>query len=305
MTKRILITGITGFTGIYVARKFIDLGYQVYGFSHVNNRKMEGVQHIFSVSLNNYEVLKQIIDQIQPHYVIHLAAISFVAYANISELYQTNVIGTRNLLEALKNTSTLPESLIVASSANVYGNNDSGKPLTESTPFSPVNDYAVTKVTSEYICSLYSQYFPITIVRPFNYTGAYQNNNFLVPKIVQAAKAKQPIIELGNLDIARDFSDVRDVARFYVDLIHTKAKTSLRAINICSGRSYTLRQILDYAQDAANHQFKEIRINPAFVRTNEIKLLLGDPSVLNKEIVNIKRYSLDATIKWMTYIDNP
>lgn len=299
MTKRILITGITGFTGRYVARRFIDLGYEIYGFSHVNNRKMDGVQHIYAVSLNNYDKLKQVIDQIKPHYVVHLAAISFVAHADISELYETNVMGTRNLLEALKNASILPESVMVASSANVYGNNDSGHPLTESTSFAPVNDYAVTKVTGEYICSLYSQYFPITIVRPFNYTGVYQNNNFLVPKIVQAAKAKQPVIELGNLDIARDFSDVRDVARFYCELIQTPDNNKLRCINICSGRAYTLRQILDYAQQAANHQFDEIRVNPAFVRANEIKLLVGDPSVLNTKVTSNERFTLEQTIQWM------
>ena len=299
MTKRILITGITGFTGRYVARRFVDLGYEVYGFSHAQNRDMDGVKQIFAISLNSYTRLKQIIDQIKPHYVIHLAAISFVAHADMSELYETNVIGTRNLMEALKNADTLPEHVMVASSANVYGNNDSGQPLTEATPFAPVNDYAVTKVTGEYISGLYSQYFPITIVRPFNYTGLHQSSNFLVPKIIQAAKAKQSVIELGNLDIARDFSDVRDVARFYMELIQRKNSANFRTINICSGQAYTLHQILNYAQDATNHQFNEIRINPAFVRTNEIKLLLGDPAILNKAVSDIKRYPLEATIEWM------
>lgn len=298
MTKRILITGITGFTGRYVARKFIELGYEVYGFSHANNRTMDGVRQIYAISLNNYENLKQVINQIRPHYVIHLAAISFVAHADISELYETNVIGTRNLLEALKSANTLPENAIIASSANVYGNNDSGTPLTESTPFAPVNDYAVTKVSGEYISYLYSQYFPITIVRPFNYTGVFQSSNFLVPKIVQAAKTKKSVIELGNLDVARDFSDVRDVARFYSELIHNP-DDNLRCINICSGRAYTLHQILNYAQDAANHYFDEVQINPAFVRANEIKLLVGDPSVLNTQITCNQRFSLQETIQWM------
>lgn len=299
MNKRILITGITGFTGRYVARKFIELGCEVYGFSHANNRTMDGVRQIYTVSLNNYGGLKQVIDQIRPHYVIHLAAISFVAHADISELYETNVIGTRNLLEALKNASTVPESVMIASSANVYGNNNSGKPLTELTPFSPVNDYAVTKVSGEYVSSLYSHIFPITVVRPFNYTGLFQTNNFLVPKIVQAARAKQSIIELGNLDVARDFSDVRDVARFYSELIQAPDNNKLRCINVCSGQAYTLGQILDYVQKAANHQFDEIKVNPAFVRANEIKLLLGDPSVLNQIVSNISRYPLEQTIEWM------
>ena len=299
MNKRVLITGITGFTGRYVARQFIDLGCEVYGFSHANNRPMEGVKKIYAVSLANYNDLKQAIDSIKPHYVIHLAAISFVAHANISELYETNVIGTRNLLEALKTASFLPESVIVASSANVYGNNNSGRPLDESTILAPVNDYAVTKVSGEYISSLYSDIFPITVVRPFNYTGLFQNTNFLVPKIIQAVKAKQNIIELGNLDVARDFSDVRDVARFYSELVQSADINQSKTINICSGDTYTLEQILEYAQQAANHRFDEILVNPLFVRTNEIKLLVGDCSLLNNTLSNRNRYTLEQTIEWM------
>lgn len=299
MNKRVLITGITGFTGRYVARQFIELGCEVYGFSHANNRAMEGVKKIYAVSLANYNDLKQAIDSIKPHYVIHLAAISFVAHANISELYETNVIGTRNLLEALKTASFLPESVIVASSANVYGNNNSGRPLDESTILAPVNDYAVTKVSGEYISSLYSDIFSITVVRPFNYTGLLQNTNFLVPKIIQAAKAKQNIIELGNLDVARDFSDVRDVARFYSELVQSADINQSKTINICSGDSYTLEQILEYAQQAANHRFDEILVNPLFVRTNEIKLLVGDCSLLNNTVSNRNRYTLEQTIEWM------
>lgn len=299
MNKRVLITGITGFTGRYVARRFIELGCEVYGFSHSNNRAMEGVKKIYAVSLTDYSDLKQAIDSIKPHYVIHLAAISFVAHANISELYETNVIGTRNLLEALKTASFLPESVIVASSANVYGNNNSGRPLDESTILAPVNDYAVTKVSGEYISSLYSEIFPITVVRPFNYTGLFQNTNFLVPKIIQAVKAKQNIIELGNLDVARDFSDVRDVARFYSELVQSADINQLKTINICSGDSYTLEQILEYAQQAANHRFDEVLVNPLFVRTNEIKLLVGDCSLLNNTVSNRNRYTLEQTIEWM------
>lgn len=299
MNKRVLITGITGFTGRYVARQFIELGCEVYGFSHANNRMMEGVKQIYTVSLSNYQGLKQAVDSIKPHYVIHLAAISFVAHADISELYETNVIGTRNLLETLKNASVLPESVIVASSANVYGNNNSGQPLDESTILAPVNDYAVTKVSGEYISSLYTHIFPITVVRPFNYTGLFQNNNFLVPKIVQAAKTRQPIIELGNLDVARDFSDVRDVARFYSELVQSADINQSRTINICSGDSYTLEQILEYAQQAASHRFDEVVVNPAFVRSNEIKLLVGDPSLLNSKVANNTRFTLEQTIQWM------
>lgn len=289
---------MTGFTGRYVARNFIESGYEVYGLSHSSKHTIDGVKQNYAVSLSDYTGLQQVIDTVKPHYVIHLAAISFVAYSNISELYSTNIIGTRNLLEALKTSSILPENVIVASSANVYGNNTSGKPLDELTPLSPVNDYAVTKVSCEYICSLYSDIFPIIITRPFNYTGVFQANNFLVPKIIQAAKTKQTVIELGNLDISRDFSDVRDVAKFYFELIQTSSN-GLRFFNICSGQAHSLYNILEYVQQAADYRFNEVRVNQSFVRNNEIKLLLGNPSCLNSNISDASRYTLKQTIEWM------
>lgn len=298
MNKRILITGITGFTGRYAARNFIESGYEVYGLSHSNKHSIYGVKQIYAVPLNDYASLKEVIDRIKPHYVIHLAAISFVAHSNIHEIYETNVIGTRNLLEALKNSTVMPENVIIASSANVYGNNTSGQPLNELTSLAPVNDYAVTKVSCEYVCALYSDIFPIIITRPFNYTGVLQASNFLVPKIIQAAKNKQAVIELGNLDISRDFSDVRDVASFYFELIQTSTN-GLSVFNICSGQAHSLQDILEYAQQAANHRFDEVKVNPTFVRSNEIKLLLGDPSLLNKYLLNPKRYTLIETIEWM------
>lgn len=298
MNKRILITGITGFTGRYVARNFIEAGYEVYGLSHSSKHAIDGVKQIYAVSLNDYHSLKQVIDTVKPHYIIHLAAISFVAHSNIHEIYETNVIGTRNLLEALKNSTVVPENVIIASSANVYGNNTSGKPLDELTSLAPVNDYAVTKVSCEYICSLYKDVFPIIITRPFNYTGVFQASNFLVPKIIEAAKTKQTVIELGNLDIARDFSDVRDVAKFYFELTQT-SNNELRTFNICSGQAHSLQDVLEFAQQTAHHYFDEIIVNPAFVRSNEIKLLLGDPSFLNRYLLCPKRYTLRETIEWM------
>lgn len=304
MNKRVLITGISGFTGSYVAREFTDLGCDVYGLSYSGNKELAGVKQIYPVSLVDNEGLSRVINTVKPHYVVHLAGIAFVAHDNIGELYETNVVGVRNLLEALKASKTKPESVIIVSSANVYGDNNTGLPLCESTPLSPVSDYAVTKVASELVSSLYAKEYPITIVRPFNYTGRFQSAQFLVPKIIAAAKKKLPVIELGNLDIARDFSDVRDVARFYSDLIQKPINGDRpRVVNICSGRAYTLQEILTNIEIAAGHEFSEVRVNPAFVRANEIKLLIGNPSLLNASVTNVNRFTLEQTIEWMVDCD--
>ena len=146
--------------------------------------------------------------------VVHLAALAFVAEQDPALFYQVNVIGTRNLLEALCNQSTHSECTILASSANVYGNSEL-EIISESSPTRPANDYAVSKLTMEYLAKTYCDKLPITITLPFNYTGVGQSDRFLIPKIVKHFKKRAPVIELGNLDVAREFSDVRDVALIY------------------------------------------------------------------------------------------
>ncbi|WET42748.1 GDP-mannose 4,6-dehydratase [Citrobacter enshiensis] len=134
---------------------------------------------------------------------------------------------------------------MLASSANVYGNGTAGK-LSESTVVNPANDYAVSKLAMEYMSHLWMDKLPIFITRPFNYTGVGQTDNFLLPKIVKHFKAKSPTIELGNIDVWRDFTDVRALSKAYVKLLH--AKPFGEVINICSGRTYSLRKVIELCE---------------------------------------------------------
>ena len=111
------------------------------------------------------------------------------------------------------------------------------------TPPAPANDYAVSKLAMEYLAKTYSVRLPLIICRPFNYTGVGQAEAFLLPKIVAHVRKGATEIELGNLDVARDFSDVRDVSSIYARLIQTPAAVGA-TLNICSGKAYTLREVL-------------------------------------------------------------
>jgi nucleoside-diphosphate-sugar epimerase len=289
---RALITGIEGFTGRYVAAELERAGYEVYGTCAGAHPASE---HILSADLLDKPALEAAVAAIAPDVVVHLAAIAFVAHDDGNAFYQTNLIGARNLLEALSRTRTRPQSVLLASSANVYGNAAEGL-LDEATPTRPVNDYAVSKLAMEYMASLWKNHLPIVIVRPFNYTGVGQAPDFLLPKIIAHFQRRAEWIELGNLDVWRDFSDVRAVAKAYRRLLEVDAGG--QTVNIASGRTVSLRQILGMVEQMTGHRM-EIRVNPALVRAGEVYTLGGNPQRLKSLIGDWQSPPLEHTLKWM------
>lgn len=290
-----LITGIEGFTGRYLADALTRSGYQVFGISRTPT-DVKSVSRSFVADLNNATLVQQVVTEIEPDIIAHLAAISFVPHGNVEEIYRTNVLGTRNLLEALSSVEKKCKSILLASSANVYGNTRTGE-LTEDLPPAPANDYAVTKLTMEYMANLYQDRLPIIIARPFNYTGIGQADHFLIPKIVGHFGRREAVIQLGNLDVARDFSDVRTVVDIYRRLLESPAAIG-KTLNVCSGQAHTLMEVLDTAMSITGHTI-EVKVNPDFVRENEVKLLLGNRSRLETSIGPITDIPLRETLQWM------
>ena len=289
---RVLITGMSGFTGHFLRQRLENDGYEVVGLSTNQHNPSQG---IYQANLLDLEGLQGIIKIVRPDYVFHLAAIAFVAHGSTDEIYQTNLIGSQHLLKALSSLANLPKHIILASSANTYGN-ATVEPITENTPFHPANDYAVSKVAMEYMAQTWTDKLPISIVRPFNYTGAGQADNFLIPKIVKHFKQKAAVVELGNLDVVRDFSDVRDVVDAYARLLPLAACGE--AYNVCSGIGTSLTQIIDMMQQISGHTI-EVEVNPAFVRANEVKRLVGSDAKLIKQIGDRKLHTLAQTLEWM------
>lgn len=294
---RTLVTGVGGFTGGYLARELADRGHEVHGLVHRHAAgEVPGVARLHVCDLKDAETLADVVRLVQPDTVVHLAAIAFVAHGNIDEMYNANIVGTRHLLGALSSAAKPPRSVLIASSANIYGNALSGS-IDETVSPSPANDYGVTKLSSEYVASLYKERLPLTIVRPFNYTGVGQAENFIIPKIVDHIRRKEAVIELGNLDVARDFSDVRAVADIYARLLECPAAVG-ETFNICSGRAISLGEILDMARRISGHDF-EVRINPDFVRTDEVKYLCGNPAKLESMIGVSPMLPFEETLRWM------
>ncbi|MNJ12647.1 GDP-6-deoxy-D-talose 4-dehydrogenase [compost metagenome] len=289
--KRALITGIHGFTGRYMAAELQADGYEVIG---VGSQPSSAADY-HQVDLTDGPGLCALLAEVQPDVVVHLAALAFVGHGAADAFYQVNLIGTRNLLEAIAACGKTLDCVLLASSANVYGNASEGL-LSEATLPAPANDYAVSKLAMEYMASLWFDRLPIVIARPFNYTGVGQAENFLLPKIVSHFRRKAEKIELGNLDVWRDFSDVRALVKAYRGLI--EARPLGQTINVSSGKAHSLREVIAMCSAITGHQI-EVEVNPAFVRANEVKTLCGDNTKLRSLVDGWQTPSLDVTLSWM------
>lgn len=291
-SKKILITGSNGFTGKYLSSFFTSKGHIVYGIS---NKKETNDNFIFECDLIDAEKLTQIVSEVKPNIVIHLAAISFVGHPDIGEMYSTNIIGTKNLLESIKQEqSNSIEKIILASSATVYGN-QAETHLDESLCPNPVNHYGISKLAMEQVAKMYFDQLPILITRPFNYTAPTQNINFVIPKIIHAFKNKLPFLELGNIDVYREYNSIEFICECYYKLSMSNFKSEV--VNLCSGITHSLNEVLTICSEISNHKL-EVKINQDFVRKNEIHTLSGNPEKLNKLIkINDEDYSIERTLK--------
>jgi nucleoside-diphosphate-sugar epimerase len=289
--QRVLVTGINGFTGAYVKKLLLERGHEVHGL--VIDLPNSEKDH--RASLLDKEALLSVVENSRPTSVIHLAAVSSVTHVNVEEMYEANILGTRNLIDTLSSSGFGKNSVILASSANVYGNVSTGR-LSEDALPSPENDYAVSKLAMESMSKLWSDKLPITITRPFNYTGVGQSTKFLIPKIVEHFKRRESTIQLGNIDVFRDFSDVRSVAWAYVQLCERPAPGE--TFNISSGTGTSVSQVISLLKELTGHSIK-VEVNPAFVREHEVKSLVGDSSKLWNYLGRPSEISLKETLQWM------
>jgi nucleoside-diphosphate-sugar epimerase len=277
---KILLTGSAGFTGRHFQTSAQAAGHQVL--------------HL-QTGLTDKAAVAAEVQQAKPDAVVHLAAISFVGHADDSDFYRVNVVGTMNLLAALVELPRAPAKVLLASSANIYGNCDAS-PITEDQPPAPINHYAASKLAMEHMARTFADRLPIVITRPFNYTGAGQGSQFLIPKLVDHFVRKAPSIELGNLNVEREFNDVRMVCNAYLALLDHGQPG--QTYNVCSGQTYTLQIVLDMLTDITGHAI-DVHVNPAFVRANEVHRLCGNPAKLQACSGPLTHIGLTDTLRAM------
>jgi GDP-6-deoxy-D-talose 4-dehydrogenase len=259
----VLLTGSDGFTGRHFADQARSAGHVVFPLK---------------ADLTDKGAVHREVREMAPDSVVHLAAISFVGHPDSVAFYAVNVIGTMNLLSALAQLPRIPSRVLLASSANVYGNCEAS-PIAEFQAAAPVSHYAMSKLAMEHMSRAYADRLPLVITRPFNYTGAGQAINFVIPKLVDHFTRRAPTIELGNLQVEREFNDVRTVCKDYLALLlHSE---SGQTYNICSGRPYALQDVIDTLTRVSGHQI-DVVVNPTFVRANEVRRLCGSPVKLDE-----------------------
>ncbi|MCV0383319.1 MAG: GDP-mannose 4,6-dehydratase [Erythrobacter sp.] len=276
---RVALTGANGFTGKYVRHALTN-----FGIPYV----------ILKGDLRNPRDIRSEIERNEFDRLIHLAGSAFVGATEWESFYQVNLIGTLSLLDALAETKP-GIRCILASSAQVYGSAAEGL-VKERTLCCPSNHYAISKWSMEQAANLWRDRLEITVTRPFNYTGVGQTGQYLIPKIVDHFHRRAEVIELGNTWVKRDFSDVRSVADAYVGLALTDTPPPL--VNICTGHLHSIDDILRYLKETSGHDIA-VRVNPDFVRTNDIEVLGGDPTLLSTSLKHWRPNSLQDLLGWM------
>jgi nucleoside-diphosphate-sugar epimerase len=262
-----LVTGAAGFTGKYVVNALARRGYRVLG---IGLGEPSGSDWI-SCDLTDRAGTSNSLRGITPDVVVHLAAVAFVGEGNPENFYRVNVLGTLNLLEALAGADRIPSRILIASSANVYGN-ISDRELSEDICPAPVNHYAASKLAMEHMVRAWFDRLPIVLTRPFNYTGPGQDERFVVPKIVNHYKRRASSIRLGDTRVERDFSDVEDVVEAYMRLLESNVSSEI--VNICSGRTISIASIIVQMNAIAGYPL-EVATDPSLFRRNDLARLWG------------------------------
>ena len=281
---KLLVTGADGFTGQHLCSRAAKAGYEVVKLK---------------ADLLDREALQNEVLLVQPDLVAHLAAISFVGSPDKISFYAVNVIGTTNLLDAILKLSKAPFKVLLASSANVYGNCEISS-IGENVVPNPINHYAASKLAMEKMALTYSDKISVVITRPFNYTGPGQDINFVIPKLVDHFLNKKSSISLGNIDVEREFNNVEMVCESYLELLNHGMPGEI--YNVCSGAAYSLQFVIDMLTKLTGHSIK-VHIDPKFVRKHEISLLKGDPGKLNhllrQDSETLARQSIESTLQAM------
>ena len=280
MTKRILLTGAAGFTGQHFTKAAQQAGCEV---------------HPLSADLTDAESVAAEVAAAAPDYVVHLAAISAITHADEEAFYRVNLFGTQNLLKALAALPKSPKRVLLVSSSNVYGN-ILKSPIDEATCPVPVNHYAISKLAMERLAGMFADRLALMIVRPFNYTGVRHDARFVIPKLVEHFNRRAMTVELGNLDVEREFNDVRTVCEAYLRLLQL-GQTG-QTYNMCSGRPVSLKTVIDALRRITGHDL-QVNVNPDFVRANEVHRLCGNPAKLEACIGPLQHPPLEDTLRWM------
>lgn len=291
---RVLITGLTGFVGSHLADYLVSRGdVEVHGTCRWRSRT-ENVEHLrgrvglWECDLRDPVAVRATLEAVRPEWIFHLAAQSYVqaSWRIPGETLAGNVLGQLNLFEGVRALG-LPARIQVAGSSEEYGLVLPHEvPIREDNPLRPLSPYAVSKVAQDLLAYQYWMSYRLHVVRTrgFNHTGPRRGEVFVTSnfarQVAEIEKGRrEPVVRVGNLEAVRDFTDVRDMVRAY--WLALERGEPGEVYNICSGRAYRIRQVLDVLVDLANVTV-EVREDPERMRPSDVQVLLGDCSKLRQ-----------------------
>lgn len=292
--QKILITGISGFAGSFLAEDLVAGGHTVHGtfLTDKTSKNLDSIKdqiHLHQLNLLDAQDVERLVAEIKPDVIFHLAALTSPSesFSDPARVINNNIAGELYLLDAVRKIDFRPR-ILIASSAEVYGIvRPSELPVNEKAELRPGSPYAVSKIAQDFLALQYQlSYDMATIrVRPFNHIGPRQAPIFVVASFasqiaaIEAGKQK-PVLMVGNLDAKRDFTDVRDMVRAYQLLIEKGEKGEV--YNVGSGISYRIKDILGMLISFSSTKI-EVRVDPAKLRPSDAPDIYSD----NTKIKNI------------------
>jgi len=288
---RILVTGIAGFAGSHLAERLLAAGAEVWGLA-ADPRRTENLAgclagpgaarlHLAAGDLLDRPLLQSLLAEARPEEIYHLAALASVrqSLGSPAETFRVNLLGTQALLEAVRESGGRPRLLLVGS-AEAYGESAaSAAPLVESDPLLPVSPYGASKAAAEWLACRYGREagLPIVRVRPFPHTGPRHAPVFVYPDLARQvaeveAGRRPPRLEVGELAVRRDLTDVRDMVEAYTTAL---ARGEAGAVyNLCSGRVVSLREVLDSLLRLSGVSI-EVAVRAERLRPHDLPVLAG------------------------------
>lgn len=307
---KVLITGITGFAGSHLAEYILadHPEVEVYGIVRWRSRLDNIVSfqekiYLLEADLKDPVSLRTVLAHVQPDWIFHLAAQSFVptSWKCPSETFAINVIGQINLFEAILSLKQNPK-IHIAGSSEEYGQvYENEIPMKETNPLRPLSPYAVSKVAQDLLAYQYFRSYGLRTVRTrgFNHTGPRRGEVFVTSTLAKQIAAiekgkKEPVIRVGNLDAKRDFTDVRDMVRAYWLALEKGEEGEV--YNIGSGKAYTIKEVLAILLSLSRVDVK-VEVDPSRLRPSDVPILLADASKFQKLTHWTPRIPFEQTLR--------
>lgn len=314
MTKKALITGITGQDGSYLTEHLLDLGYEVHGIvrrqsvAENQSSRLEHVNdqvHRYYGDLTDEGSLMSIVNRVQPDEIYNLAAMSHVriSFDIPSFTIKTNSLGVLNMLETYRQFAPTAK-FYQASSSEMFGNNvDSDGCQRLTTPMVPVSPYGCSKVMGYNLTRHYREAYKLHACNGilFNHESPRRGTNFVTNKVVKTAveikKGLVEKLELGNLDSSRDWGHSYDYVRaIHLITTHHQARDWI----VATGDTRTVRNLCETVFSALGMNYQDYVVqNPKFMRPEELKYLRGDSSEIREKLGWKPKYTFESMIEEM------